>query len=31
MWTFLGGMMVGSIIGVLMVALVSVNRDDRED
>jgi hypothetical protein len=31
MWTFIAGMVVGSIIGILMVALVSANRDDKED
>lgn len=31
MLTFIGGMMVGSVIGVLMVALVSANRDDKDE
>jgi F0F1-type ATP synthase assembly protein I len=31
MWTFIAGMVVGSVIGILMVALVSANRDDKED
>lgn len=31
MWLFLGGMAVGVVTGVLLIALVSVNRDNDDE